>query len=165
MSIVYLALGSNLGNREDYLQRALIEIGQSIGPVLSTSDIYETQPWSNAETQRNYLNQVARIATTLEPKELLKRLLELEKFIGRQSREKWASREIDIDILFYDQMIYHKDELVIPHPFMHLRSFVLTPLCELAPDYFHPVFRKTISHLLENCSDTGKVTTFAGANG
>ena len=165
MAIVYLALGSNIGTREEYLQRAINEIGTHIGPVLSTSDVYETQPLSDSETQRNYLNQVLKVAITLEPKDLLIKLLELEKSLGRQSREKWASREIDIDILFYDQIIYNKDDLVIPHPFMHLRSFVLTPLCQLAPEYFHPVFKKSISHLLQNCSDTGKVTTFAAANG
>jgi 2-amino-4-hydroxy-6-hydroxymethyldihydropteridine diphosphokinase len=165
MATVFLAFGSNLGNREHYLNDAVKEVEVKIGPVHNKSTIYETTPWTNQETQMDYLNQVVQVFTNLKPLDVLQTILKIEKNLGRKSREKWESREIDIDILLYDNIIYNKNSLVIPHPHMHLRSFVLTPLCEIAPDLFHPVFDKTISVLHDNCPDTGKVITFAGVNG
>ena len=149
---VYLLLGTNLGNREELLNRALASITQDIGKIRSCSSIYETAAWGN-EDQPSYLNQVARVATSLSPLQLLKKINAIEKNLGRERIAKWESRPIDIDILLYADQIINKPKLQIPHPHLPNRRFALIPLQEIAPSLVHPVFNISITDLLERTSD------------
>ncbi len=143
---VFIGLGSNIGNRLNQIRRAarlLNECGECI--VESTSSVYESKPISGGN-QDNYYNAVVLIRTFLLPEKLIKLTQFIERFLGRKATEiKWAPREIDIDILFYNQLIYNKDDLIIPHPEILNRDFVLVPLKEITDDLVHPVLNKKIS--------------------
>lgn len=156
MHIVYLILGSNLGDRNAILNKAVFLINSRIGEVILKSKIYETAPWGGVE-QPAYLNQVLMVKTTLSPETTLKDVLEIEKDLGRERIVKWGARSLDIDILFYDEIIINTDDLKIPHPFIHLRKFVLVPLVEIAPNFVHPLFKTTNEHLLEELVDYSEV--------
>jgi 2-amino-4-hydroxy-6-hydroxymethyldihydropteridine diphosphokinase len=157
MKIVFLGIGTNLGSREINLEKAIERIGEFIGPVIESSSIYETEPWG-FQANEEFLNQVVRVRTDLNPSGLLGRILMIESLLGRIRGEKrYESRLIDIDILLYDDIIVDEESLKIPHPLMHQRRFVLVPLCELAPDMIHPVLKKTFADLLEICEDKGVV--------
>lgn len=155
MAIVYLSLGSNLGDRISYIQQAVIHLGAvKDTEIIRTSSFYETEPW-NTDTPNWFVNAVVELKTKLSPHELLAECMRIEKQLGRKREENkdYADRTIDIDILFYKNEIISDDELIIPHKFLHLRAFVLVPLLELIPDFVHPVMNKTISELhddLEN---------------
>ncbi|HVV53746.1 MAG TPA: 2-amino-4-hydroxy-6-hydroxymethyldihydropteridine diphosphokinase [Mucilaginibacter sp.] len=149
---VFLLLGSNLGNRQMYLSEAVRRIGHEIAPVIRTSSLYETQAWGKTD-EPDYLNQVAELKTDLPPKEILKQILNIEKAMGRKREEKWGSRIIDIDVLFYDSLVISGPELTIPHPEMHKRRFTLEPLNELIPDFVHPVLGKTVAELKNELND------------
>ncbi|MEI9918285.1 MAG: 2-amino-4-hydroxy-6-hydroxymethyldihydropteridine diphosphokinase [Bacteroidota bacterium] len=144
---IYLLLGSNLGDRLDHLKEAR----ERLGGVVKSSHVYATAAWGNTE-QPEFYNQVIEIKTDLLPGELLEKILRAEKEIGRIRAEKWGPRIIDIDILFYRDLIVKKPDLVIPHPEIQNRRFTLAPLAELT-NLTHPVLRKTISQLLEECND------------
>jgi len=146
---VYLGLGSNMGNRADNINAALKKLAQKKElDVLKISSFYETEPVGGPK-QRKFLNAVAQIKTTLSPKALLKVLKTAEKKAGRsESNIKWGPRVIDLDILCYGNLILRSKQLRIPHPLMHERSFVLVPFKEIAPDFKHPVLKKTIRDLL-----------------
>ncbi|MBS1529762.1 MAG: 2-amino-4-hydroxy-6-hydroxymethyldihydropteridine diphosphokinase [Bacteroidetes bacterium] len=146
MNDVFLLLGSNLGDRQAYLQQAIALIGKEIAPVINRSSVYETQSWGKTD-EPDYLNQVIALQTDIPPKEILYKILNIEKALGRKREVKWGSRIIDIDILFYASEIIDADELTIPHPEMHKRMFTLAPLAEIAPDFVHPVLRKNITEL------------------
>ena len=153
MPEVYLILGSNIGDRKKYLEQAISMINEAIGKIQSKSSLYETAPWG-FDDKNNFLNLVIKVETSLQPENLLKEILQIEKIIGRiRTKEKYSSRVIDIDILFYDKKIIHSENLVIPHPLMHERKFVLIPLAEIAGQFIHPVFNKTIQTLLNECKD------------
>ncbi len=157
MKIVFLGIGTNLGSREINLGKAIERIGESIGPVIESSSIYETEPWG-FQANEEFLNQVVKVRTDLNPSGLLGRILMIESLLGRIRGEKrYESRLIDIDILLYDDIIVDEESLKIPHPLMHQRRFVLVPLCELAPDMIHPVLKKSFADLLEICEDKGVV--------
>jgi 2-amino-4-hydroxy-6-hydroxymethyldihydropteridine diphosphokinase len=157
MKIVFLGIGTNLGSRGINLEKAIERIGEFIGPVIESSSIYETEPWG-FQANEEFLNQVVRVRTDLNPSGLLGRILMIESLLGRIRGEKrYESRLIDIDILLYDDIIVDEESLKIPHPLMHQRRFVLVPLCELAPDMIHPVLKKTFADLLEICEDKGVV--------
>ena len=152
MNDVFLLLGSNLGDREAYLQKAIAHIEADIAPIVEKSSVYETQSWGKTD-EPDYLNQVIRLKTDLTPQILLQKILNIETILGRKRIEKWGSRIIDIDILFYDSIIVAEPGLTIPHPELHNRKFTLMPLSEIAPDFVHPVFKKNISQLKNELKD------------
>ena len=157
MKIVYLGIGTNLGNREENLKQAVAKIEEFIGPVLKSSSIYETAPWG-FQSNDEFLNMVVQVETKLIPSGLLGRLLMIESLLGRVRGEKhYSSRLIDIDILLYEDLIVEEESLKIPHPLLHERKFVLVPLCEIASEVIHPVLKKSVAELLEMCEDRSEV--------
>lgn len=160
MKIVYLGIGTNLGNREANLKEAVVRIGEHIGQVVKSSSVYETEPWG-FNSKDEFLNMVVKVETKLSPSGLLGRILMIESMLGRiRGEKKYASRVIDLDILLYEDFIIDEVSLKIPHPLMHERRFVLTPLCEIAPEAVHPVFNKSIASLLESSRDNSKVRKY-----
>jgi len=149
---VFLSLGSNLGDRERHLHRALELIEQHAGKLQRVSAFYRTAAWGKEE-QPDFLNAAAELKTSLEPSELLRTLLSVEEKMGRRRAEKWGPRTIDIDILLYEDRIVDQAGLHVPHPALHLRRFVLEPLNEIAPGAQHPQFKKSIAQLLADCPD------------
>lgn len=154
----FLVFGSNLGDRGAFLRQAFDLMLQSNDMKLSTvSGVYETEPVEVSD-QPSFLNVAASISTSLTPIGLLAKLKEIESRVGRIDRGRWREREIDIDIVFYGDEQLETKELTIPHPKAHLRRFVLQALNEIAPDYMHPVFHKTVKQLLSECGDRSSVT-------
>ena len=157
MRQVFLGIGSNLGNREENLKNALCRIGEEIGSILISSSVYETEPWG-FDADNQFLNMVIKIETKLIPPDLLDALLEIERSMGRvRDKKQYSSRMIDIDILFYEDHVIAYHKLRIPHPYIPDRRFVLVPLIEIAPDFIHPVFHKSVKELLCSCSDNSAV--------
>lgn len=147
MSLVYLCLGGNVGDTQKYLDKSIAEIGRRIGAVCSQSAVYETEPWGFTAEQM-FLNQVVAVRTELEPHAILLECQQIEKELGRVRHGKgYESRCIDIDIVFIDSQIIDTDDLKVPHPLMHKRLFVLNPMCDIAPDFVHPVLGKTMREL------------------
>lgn len=158
MSCIYLLLGSNQGNRIAFLQRAISLLKDQVGEIIQLSKVYETAPWGNQQ-QPSFLNQVLSLRTNLEPHTLLDRIQEIEASCGRQRSEHWGRRTMDIDLLFYDNLILNDSpQLVIPHPLIPQRRFVLIPLAEIAPSLIHPVLLQRIDSLLFDCPDELCVT-------
>lgn len=166
MAIVYLGLGSNLGDRVGYVQQAtsLLSNDEKI-KLVSTSSFYETEPW-NFKTDNWFVNAVIIISTSYTPEELLKVCQGIESLLGRlrENGSKYSDRNIDIDILFYDDKIVNiqddDTDLIIPHPRVHERAFMLVPLLEIAPAYVHPVLNKTISDIYEEIDDPEAVVLY-----
>ena len=151
--LAYIGFGSNIGDRLKHLQNAIHALSKMEGIVLEQiSSIYKTAP-VGYEAQGQFLNGVAAIQTSLSPLSLLQTLKDIETVIGRQHRIRWGPREIDLDILIYGDLCVQTEELVIPHPEMHLRGFVLVPLAEIAPNLVHPVFQESIQTLLNRLED------------
>jgi len=149
----YLSLGSNLENRAYFLQKAVFMIGKSIGTVTQLSAVYESPSWGF--TSNEFLNVCIEIETTLLPEELLTSLLAIESQLGRQraASGEYADRTIDIDILYYNSLILQTDALQLPHPKLHTRRFVLKPLADIAPQFYHPIIKKDTRNLLQECKD------------
>lgn len=147
--LVYIGLGSNLGGREDNLRKALDKIGSVVGlNVLRVSSFHESEPVGPLD-QPDFINAVAEVKTSLPPRSLLEALQRIELEMGRTgSRRRWGPRLIDLDILLYGDHLVSAPDLTIPHPMMHLRRFVLGPLCELIPDGEHPMLGSRFSRLL-----------------
>ncbi len=159
MALVYLSLGSNKGDRVGFIQKASSLLNGFEGVnVIQSSSLYETEPWG-VESDNWFVNAVVQAKTTLSPEALLKQCQKIETMLGRDRNKegRYGDRNIDIDILFYDDKIisdiYDGQQLIIPHAHFHERAFTLVPMLELAPDFTHPVYKKTISTLhdeLEN---------------
>lgn len=152
MNRAYLLTGGNLGDREKNLAKARYLIDQQCGSIFKQSSIYETGAWGKTD-QPAFLNQALEIYTPLNPRQLIRRILKTEKLMGRVREEKYGPRIIDIDILMFNDEIHHYHFLNLPHPEMQNRRFALLPLAEIAPDLIHPVLKKTIVQLLEECPD------------
>jgi 2-amino-4-hydroxy-6-hydroxymethyldihydropteridine diphosphokinase len=160
MKIVFLGIGTNLGNREFNLEQAIARIEEFIGPVLMSSSIYETEPWG-FQAEDKFLNLVVKAETKLTPSGLLGRILMIESLMGRvRGPNRYSSRLIDIDILVYEEMIIDQESLKIPHPLLQERRFVLVPLCEIASEMIHPVLKKSYAELLKICEDKNEVKKF-----
>ena len=152
MNDVFLLLGSNLGDRHLFLNQAIEYVKADIAPVVKASSVYETQSWGKT-SEPDYLNQVILITTALPAQIILERILAIEKKMGRKREEKWGSRIIDIDILFYGQQIINEPGLHIPHPELHKRRFTLEPMAEIAAAMVHPVLNKNILQLKGELND------------
>ncbi|MES2428487.1 MAG: 2-amino-4-hydroxy-6-hydroxymethyldihydropteridine diphosphokinase [Bacteroidota bacterium] len=153
MNHVFLLLGSNLGDRKLYLQQAIMHIAYDIAPTVKISSVYETQSWGKTD-EPDYLNMVIELESELSADVILEKVLAIELVMGRKREEKWGSRIIDIDILYYNSEVIDKPGLVIPHPELHKRRFTLEPLAEIAPDFFHPVLNKTSLQLKNELKDS-----------
>ena len=157
MNTVFLHLGSNEDEPLKQLLTALGKIEVRIGKISSYSQIYKTEAWGKKD-QNDFLNMAIEVMTKLKPKELLKKTQEIEIEMGRKEKEKWASRIIDIDILFYNNQKITEPELTIPHPHIEKRNFVLIPMFDIAADFVHPLLGKTIEELYIFSEDTCEVT-------
>ena len=157
--IVYLALGSNMGNRLANLKAAINNVTPQM-TVKKKSSVYETPPWGFKE-QDAFLNQVIKVKTSLASEPLLRHLKRLEVALGRVPNFQNGPRLIDIDILFFDNMIIETPPLIVPHPRLHERAFVLVPLAEIEPDFIHPILQKSVSKLLEDL-DRSEIKLFTG---
>ena len=152
---VYLSLGSNVGNRSEQLSKA-IDFLKEKGEVKRISSVYETEAWGNTN-QPSFLNLVLQMMTNFEAINFMKELLLIEEKMGRIRQNKWESRNIDIDILYFNNEIIDENELKIPHPYIHERKFVLEPLAEIAPDFVHPLLKLSSIEMLKACPDSLKV--------
>lgn len=157
MTTAYLSLGSNKGDRIEYLKRALEILSKKAGTVTKVSPIYQTAAWGKTD-QPDFYNIAVEISTSLPAEQLLNAILETEQELGRHRTEKWGQRTIDIDILFYGNEIIDSTNLVIPHPHLQDRRFVLQPLNDINPKLIHPEIKKDIRTLLAECTDPLPVT-------
>ena len=145
-NLVYLSLGSNIGDRGAHLREAISRV-QTTGRITAISSLYETEPVEFTQ-QALFLNCAVGLETSLGPEDLMSRLLDFERELGRERVQKKGPRTIDIDILLFGNLVMNFPELTIPHPAMAKRRFVLAPLAEIAPDLVHPVLKKSVSKLL-----------------
>lgn len=163
MNDLFLLLGSNLGDRSSNISNAIKLIANEIAEIDLSSGLYETDPWGNSG-QDKFLNQVIKLQSNKDPVDLLENVLSIEQRLGRtRDGERNSARTIDIDILFYGDMIVKSSNLEIPHPRIHLRKFVLVPMNEIAPGLIHPVFGKSIDRLLRCCPDKLEVRSYSPA--
>ena len=162
MAIVYLSLGSNIGDRLGYLQQAASLLKATDGiSVVATSSFYETEPWQ-MDSENWFVNAIVQISTTLLPEKLLSECLRIETQLGRKRDESgnYIDRTLDIDILFYDNLIMHNESLTIPHRHFHKRAFLLVPMLEIAQDFVHPLFKKTVSQLYDELENPEMVVLY-----
>lgn len=155
----YVLLGSNMGDRTSILEEARNMIEARCGKIIKMSSLYESEPWGFVSDEY-FVNQAICIETELSAHDLLKELLQIESELGRVRNDNnigYASRPIDLDVIYYGDMINDDDFLSLPHPRLHLRRFVLEPLCEIASDFKHPNLKLTNKELLEKCNDECKV--------
>ena len=151
MAEVYLGLGTNLGDKETNLNMTMEEIRKRVGEITSLSAYYITEPWG-FDSQNTFLNAVCKVSTTLSPSEVLITTQAIEKDLGRLKKSidgQYSDRPIDIDILLYDDLIMNTPNLIIPHPLMHQRAFVMEPLSEIAPELVHPVLHQSMKDILK----------------
>ena len=160
MPIAVISIGSNLGDRTGNCRKALEEIS-GFAEILKVSSAYETAPVGN-EDQPDFINCAAEIETALSPLELLNRMRKVEDVLGRVRDGRWGPRTIDIDIIFYDDLIIDTEELQIPHVSAHMRRFVLEPVCEIDPWLVHPGFGVRVYELLKEIDDRNKVVRIGG---
>jgi 2-amino-4-hydroxy-6-hydroxymethyldihydropteridine diphosphokinase len=160
MKIVFLGIGTNLGQRERNLEEAVARIEEFIGPVIDSSSIYETEPWG-FDAEDKFLNMAVKVETDLAPSFLLQKTQMIESLMGRvKGHQRYSSRVIDIDILLYEDIVLDKETLKIPHPLIQERKFVLVPLCDIASEKIHPVLKRSFAELLEICEDRSEVKRY-----
>ena len=152
MNNVVLLLGSNMGDRHFYLEKASSEINRELGKISRYSSVYETAPWGKTE-QKIFLNKVVVLSSPLSAEELITRIISIEERMGRIRKEKWEPRVIDIDILFFNDEQISTANLTVPNPGLHERKFTLVPLAELMPGFIHPVLKKSIADILKELND------------
>ena len=157
---VYLGLGSNVGDRLKFIESAIERIGDLEGVKLTKkASLYETEPWG-VKDQGFFLNTAVEIETSLSPEDLHNEIKSIEQTLGRESREKWTQREIDIDLLFYGDRVIDEENLKVPHNRIEDRRFVLVPLAEMDPDLIHPVLNKSVKELLAETKDNLEVSKY-----
>ena len=162
MAIVYLSLGSNIGDRLGYLQQAASLLKATPGiSVVATSSFYETEPWQ-MDSNNWFVNAVVQASTTLTPEKLLAECQRIELQLGRKrdGSNNYIDRTLDIDILFYDNLILHSESLTIPHKYFHKRAFLLVPMLEIAQDFYHPLFKKTVAELYDELDNPEMVVLY-----
>lgn len=151
--------GSNMGDKEAVFSQACLLINNRCGRIVKVSSSFESEPWG-FEAEEWFLNRVIVVETELAPEALLRELLDIERELGRVRHPEilgYSSRTADLDLLYYGNRVINTDVLTVPHPRLHLRRFALVPLCEVAPDFVHPIFGKTQEELLQLCADEGVV--------
>lgn len=148
MAIVYIGIGSNIGERQTNCMKAIEALKNKGITVKKISSMHETEPWG-LKKQPKFINMAVETETSMSPEELLSALKGIEEDMGREETVKWGPRIIDLDILFYDDIVIDMKHLRIPHPLLHERDFVLNPLAEIAPDKLHPTLNKTVNQLKE----------------
>jgi len=153
MNKVYLLIGGNMGDRMANLSLAMESIEKEIGPIQQMSSIYETAAWGNTQ-QPDFLNQALLVHTQWDALQVMDCLLTIETQMGRVRSIHMGPRTIDLDIIYFNEELLHHPSLIIPHPRLAERKFVLLPLTEIAPEYIHPVFNKTNASLLKECGDS-----------
>ncbi len=156
---VFLSIGSNKGDKILFLNKAKDLIELKIGKISKISKIYETEPWGR-KNQNNFLNQVIKLKTYHDPISLLRECKNIELEIGRSNSKKWDQREIDIDILYYSDIIIREKNLKIPHQHLHKRKFVLFPLKDIDDNFIHPQIKKNTSEILLGCEDTCQIKIY-----
>lgn len=162
MNKAILLFGSNIEPRLSFLQNAELAVSDSVGNILQLSSIYESEPWGFQSSQ-SFLNRVAVVETELSAQNVLKEVLAIENKLGRQRlNEGYSSRQIDIDILYFNEMKIEETDLIVPHPGIPKRRFVLMPLVEVLENFIHPVLRISNADLLKQCTDELKVWIYKG---
>jgi len=157
---LFLSLGGNLGNTREIFEGAYPLIEKKIGNISVYSSIYQTEAWGPIP-QADFLNQVLLVSTTLSAQDCLTEMLAIEKEFGRERKERWGPRTLDLDILYYSDITIAEEDLTVPHPRIAERKFILTPLAEIAPEFQDPALFKTMVELLDSCTDTSSVNRFA----
>ena len=166
METCYLLFGSNLGEKNAIFEQACLYINNRCGRIVAMSSAYESEPWG-FDAQDWFLNRLIVLETELLPDALMTELLDIEAVLGRVRHPEsrgYASRPIDLDILYYGQKVLHTEKVIAPHPRLHQRRFVLEPLCEICPDFVHPVLHCTNSELLSRCEDALEVRKMPPSN-
>lgn len=156
MAKLFLLFGSNIGNRSENISKALTLVSEALGVIGDTSSFYETAAWGNTN-QASFYNLVCTLNTITKPELVLEKILAIEESLGRVRNQKWEARIIDIDILYYDDLIVDTPQLKIPHPLLQERRFTLMPLDEIEPNFIHPSYHLSNSELLERCTDALEV--------
>lgn len=157
MHHVFLGIGGNIGNKRQNFEKVKIHIIKEIGEIVEQSSVYETPPWGFL-AEEDFWNQVVQVKTYLEADDLIERIQKIENLFGRERNAGYyVSREMDIDVLYYDEASFTTDMLIVPHPKIARRLFVLVPLNEIAPDFKHPVLNITNRELLDKCNDESSI--------
>jgi len=149
---VVLSLGGNIGDVKEVFEFAIRHLKKRVGTISLSSSLYQTKAWG-VEKQPDFLNQVVVIDSELSPFKVLEHCLAIEFQLGRVRKEKWHERVIDIDVLFYGDELINSKELIVPHPYIQDRNFILTPLIEIMPDFVHPTYNKSLNDLKISCKD------------
>jgi len=157
-NIVFILLGGNIEPRLKFMAEARLEVEQNVGKLLASSAIYESESWG-FNSDANFINQVLKVRTVMKVNDILQTAMEIENKLGRVRNDngKYASRTMDVDILYFNSEIIDEENLTVPHPRLHLRRFTLLPLVEIAPDFIHPLLKKSNEELLQLCGDKGNV--------
>ena len=162
MKLAGIGIGGNIEPRIEYLEKAILWVESLVGKVVRKSKLYESEPWGGVG-QAQFLNQVLIIETELNPLEVLQYLKKIESLLGRVEGERWGPRNIDLDLLFLEREVFHSSELLLPHPRLHERNFVLLPLQEVLPEWVHPTYQMNVPDLLRYCRDEGLITLYREA--